>query len=75
MEAFPEIFSENNIGFVVKIFQLLVMVFFVIYSFLTIRQVDLMNNSVHNPIHLEVKVAAYLQLFIGIGVFLIILIR
>jgi len=48
---------------------------FTIYSVLTIRQVDIMNHSLITKIRFELRVFAYLQLFLGIGVFILILIR
>lgn len=70
-----EIFNSDNIGLVIKIFQLILLVLFVLYSFLTIRQVGIMNHSLMTKIKFEIRVASYLQLFLGIGVFILILIR
>jgi hypothetical protein len=73
--VFPEIFSANSIGTVIKIFQIIIMVLFLLYSLLTIRQVSIMNHSLITKIRFELKVFAYFQLFLGIGVLILILIR
>jgi len=73
--VFPEIFNGDSIGFVVKIFQFILLGLFTIYSVLTIRQVNIMNHSLVTKIRFELRVFAYLQLFLGIGVFILILIR
>ncbi len=73
--VFPEIFSSESIGLVVKIFQLILLGLFVLYSLLTIRQVNIMNNSLITKIRFELRLFAYLQLFLGIGVLILILIR
>lgn len=75
LAGLTEIFNSDNIGLVIKIFQLILLVLFVLYSFLTIRQVGIMNHSLMTKIKFEIRVAAYLQLFLGIGVFILILIR
>lgn len=72
---FPKIFDTDTVGLVIKIFQLILLGLFVVYSFLTIRQVDIMNHSLLTKIHFELKLLAYFQLFVGIGVLFLILIR
>ena len=69
------IFSSNSIGLIIKVLQIIALVLFVLYSFLTIRQVGIMNHTLMNKFHFELKVAAYLQAFLGIGVLILILIR
>ncbi len=73
--VFPEIFSSESIGLVVKIFQLILLVLFVLYSLLTIRQVNIMNRSLITKIRFELRLFAYFQLFLGIGVLILVLIR
>lgn len=67
------IFSENSIEVAIKIILLVATVFFIIFSFLTIRQVGLMNRTIINNIHFEVRLLAYFQFFVGIGVFFAVL--
>ncbi len=69
----PSIFNESTVGLVVKIFLLIATSLFIVFSFLTIRQVGLMNQTIANSLHFEVRLLAYFQLFLGIGVFFIIL--
>lgn len=73
--VFPEIFSSESIGLVVKIFQLILLGLFVLYSLLTIRQVNIMNRSLITKIRFELRLFAYFQLFLGIGVLILVLIR
>jgi len=73
--GFTNLFSLDQIGLVIKIFQTIVVVIFIFYSFLSIRQVGLMNQALVNPIHFELRIAAYLQFFLGVGVLILILIR
>lgn len=63
------------IDLVVKVFQVVFLGLFLIYSFLTIRQIAIMNKSLLNSIRFELTVLAYFQLFLGIGVLLVILVR
>lgn len=72
---FPTLLSEDNIGLVIKVFQAVILTFFIVYSILTIRQVDIMNHALRNAIRFELKVFAYLQLFLGIGILILVLIR
>ncbi len=73
LSVLTNIFSEDSIGLVIKVFLLLVTGLFIIFSFLTIRQVGLMNRTIINSLHFEVRLLAYFQLFLGIGVFLVVL--
>ncbi|HEY4694472.1 MAG TPA: DUF5657 family protein [Candidatus Nanoarchaeia archaeon] len=74
-EAFAEIFTEKNLSLVIKAFQLVLLGLFIIFSLLTIRQVDIMNKALVTSIRLEVRIIGYLQLFLVLGVFVIILLR
>lgn len=67
--------SSENIGLVIKIFQILVIILFIIYAFLTIRQIGVMNKALTNPLHFELVVLAYFQFFLGVGLLLIIVLR
>jgi len=70
--VFPNVFN-NTVGLAIKIFQIILLVLFIFYSFLTIRQVDLMVNSLQTKFRFEIRLAAYFQLFLGIGVLILIL--
>ena len=69
----PDIFNESSIGLAIKIFQLILTGLFVIFSFLTIRQVGLMTHTITNALRVEVRLLAYFQFFLGVGVFLALL--
>lgn len=69
----PNIFNESSIGLAIKIFQLILTGLFIIFSFLTIRQVGLMTHTIANNLHFEIRLLAYFQFFLGIGIFLAIL--
>jgi hypothetical protein len=75
MTEFTAIFSDDNVGLVIKLFQLMLLALLVIFSLLTIRQVGIMNKSLVTPMRFEVRVIAYLQLFLTIGIFIVILTR
>lgn len=72
---FTNFFSLDQISLVIKVFQISILILFGIYSFLSIRQISLMNQALVSPIHFELRVAVYLQFFLGIGVLILILIR
>lgn len=59
----------------VKVFELIIVVLFIIYSYLTIREVDLMNRTLVTSFARFVKIASLVQLSAGILVLLIIATR
>ena len=61
-------------SFVVKAIDLSLVALFVIYSFVTIREVFLMNQTIRTPIRREVQLLAFLQLFLGVIVLVVILV-
>lgn len=64
----------NPVNNAIKIFSLIFMVLFIIYSLLTVRQVSIMNHSLVTRLALEIQMLAWFQLVLGVLALLIILI-
>jgi len=73
---FLALFSSNSLALVMKVFELIVVGLFLIYSLLTLRQVSIMNHTLVTPvIGPLVNILAWTQLAVGILVLLVILVR
>lgn len=67
--------NSEIIALFAKIFEILIVLLFLVYSLLTVREVGLMNATIVTSFAPFVKIAAVIQLAIGILVLLIILVR
>lgn len=68
-------FSSETIAAVAKIFEAIIVVLFLIYALLTLREVALMNATIVTSFAPFVKIAAVIQLSLGFLVLLIILVN
>lgn len=65
---------QINIWSVVKIFVLLALALYIVFAFLVVREVDLMDKTVKDIFNLPIKIVSLLHLFFAILVFVLALI-
>lgn len=65
--------SSINTASIAKIFEVIIVLLFLIYSLLTMREVELMNRSLITSVAPIVKIVAIIQLAVGIFVLVLIL--
>jgi len=65
----------TNPNLLLRVFELLFLVLFVIYSLITIREVALMNRTIRTSLASFVSLTALIQLGLGLLVLVLILVR
>ena len=66
-------FQNDPVNVGIRIFTILFLVLFVLYSLLTIRQVSIMNHSLVTRLEIGIALLAWFQLVLGILALVIVL--
>lgn len=77
MTPIEELFSklmEIQIWSVVKVFVLIALGLYLVFAFMVIREVDLMNRTLQGVFNLPIKIIAWIHLIFAVFVFLLALI-
>jgi uncharacterized MnhB-related membrane protein len=60
------IIQGDPVNAVIKVFTIIFLIIFILYSLLTIREVSIMNHSLETRLSIEIYLIAWFQLFLGI---------
>jgi len=74
IENFLQTIININIWTVVKVFILIGLGLYIIFSFIVLKEVNLMNKTLKGVFNLPIKIIAWLHLVLAISVFILALI-
>ena len=69
IEGILQAIVNIDVWIVVKIFILIALGLYIIFGFIMVREVDLMNRTLKGVFNLPIKIIAWLHLIFAIGVF------
>ena len=60
-------FQNDLVNAGIRVFTIVFLILFILYSLLTLRQVSIMNHSLSTKLALEIQLLAWFQLILGVS--------
>jgi hypothetical protein len=70
IDSFFDFLLNIDIWFFVKIFYLLALTVYLVFAFMVIREVDLMNKTLKGVFNLPIKLIAYIHMVLAVLIFI-----